>query len=384
MKILGKVTSYLLAVLLGSVVTLAIVIVAIDNNYSKLAELERLIENTFVGEYDKTDIEDAAAGAMIQALGDRWSYYISAEEYEAFSNNKNNEYVGIGITVTAHSEGKGIQITEVTPGGPSEEAGLLAGDVIVEADGVSMRDADTDKAGDVIRGKENTKVNLKILRGETEMTFSVTRKAIRVPVATGVLLDNGIGLVTIKNFNANCFNESRQAVDQLLEAGAKKLIFDVRNNGGGYANEMVKLLDYLLPEGQLFKMVDHDGKESVDMSDAACIDVPMAVLVNRGSYSAAECFAAALREYGVAVVVGEKTSGKGYYQLVYRLRDGSAVGLSVGKYYTPHNSNLEGIGLEPDYQVPVDEETAKAILAGVLKPEEDPQIQKAVNELKKK
>ena len=383
MNKLLKVMSYLCAVLLGAAVTLAIVLVGVKRDYSKLAELEQLIADTFVGDYDKTQIEDAAADAMIQALGDRWSYYISAEEYDSFMNNKNNEYVGIGITVEAYGDGKGLRIVEVTSGGPSEEAGLLAGDIIVEADGVSLLNTTANEAGNVIRGEENTQVSLKILRNASEMTVSVTRKKIQVPVATGELLDHGIGLVTIQNFNTNCFAESKQAVEQLLEAGAEKLIFDVRNNGGGYANEMVKLLDYLLPEGQLFKMVDYDGKETVDMSDAACIDVPMAVLVNGGSYSAAECFAAALREYGVAVVVGEKTSGKGYYQIVYRLQDGSAVGLSVGKYYTPQNNNLEGVGLEPDHEVAVDEETAAAISAGTLQPEADPQIQKAVSELRK-
>ena len=281
----------------------------------------------------------------------------------------------------AYQDGKGLKVVEVAAGGPSEEAGIQPGDVLVTVDGVYLLNKTVSEAGNLIRGEENSVIAITVLRGEEELTLDVTRRRIQVAVATGEMLENKIGLVTIKNFNANCFEESKKAVDMLLEMGAEKLIFDVRNNGGGYAEEMVKLLDYLLPEGQLFKLVDTDGKEEINMSDAHCIEVPMAVLVNGGSYSAAECFAAALKEYDAAVVVGEKTSGKGYYQLVFRLKDGSGVGLSVGKYYTPKNVNLEGIGLTPDLEIPVDEQTAAAIYAGTLPPEEDPQILKAMESL---
>ena len=139
--------SYLCTFFLGTAVALAFVLVGTKSNYSKLAELEKLITTVFVGEYDETQMEDAAADAMIQALGDRWSYYISAEEYDSFMNNKNNEYVGIGITVEAYRDGKGLKIVEVTPGGPSEEAGLLAGDVVVEADGKSLLNLTANEAG---------------------------------------------------------------------------------------------------------------------------------------------------------------------------------------------------------------------------------------------
>jgi carboxyl-terminal processing protease len=171
-------------------------------------------------------------------------------------------------------------------------------------------------------------------------------------------------------------------VEQLMEQGAVAIIFDVRYNGGGYAEEMVKLLDYLLPKGDLFRTVDFMGVEDVDKSDAACVELPMAVLVNGSSYSAAEFFAAALREYEWATVVGEKTSGKGHFQVTYPLSDGSAVGLSIGKYFTPKGQCLEGVGLTPDVPVAVDEETAYAIYAGTLDPMEDPQILAAVEALK--
>lgn len=383
MKKLLSVLSYILTAAIACLTTVILLRVVPDKDYNKLMELEQLISERFVGEEDRTKMEDAAAWAMIQALGDRWSYYVAAAEYENFSDNRNNEYVGIGITTEAYQNGNGLRVAEVASGGPAEEAGILPGDIFIEADGEFLLNKTENEAKKIIQGQENSVVVITLQRGEEELTVEVTRRRMPVAVATGRMLENNIGLVTIKNFNTNCFIESKQAVDGLLEKGAEKLIFDVRYNGGGYAEEMVDLLDYLLPEGRLFKTVDADGKEEINMSDADCIEVPMAVLVNGGSYSAAECFAAVLEEYDAAVIVGEKTSGKGYYQLVFRLKDGSAVGLSTGKYYTSNNVNLEGIGLTPDFEVPVDEKTAVAIYAGTLLPEEDPQIVKAMEVLGK-
>ena len=211
------------------------------------------------------------------------------------------------------------------------------------------------------------------------MDIPVERRTVLVTVATGKMLKGNIGLITIANFDSRCAQETIAIIDSLLEQGAVSLIFDVRNNPGGYASELVKVLDYLLPEGELFRTVDYAGTEDVDYSDAACIDpMPIAVLVNAQSYSAAEFFAAALRDYDAAVIVGEKTCGKGYFQYTYPLNDGSAVGLSVGEYFTPKGQNLAGIGLTPDYEVAVDEETFMAIYAGTLEPMEDPQILKAM------
>jgi carboxyl-terminal processing protease len=201
-------------------------------------------------------------------------------------------------------------------------------------------------------------------------------------LATGQLLEGNVGLITITNFDDRCAQESIAAIESLMEQGADRLIFDVRGNPGGFAHELVALLDYLLPEGDLFRTVDYQGREDVDTSDAKCLQIPMVVLVNRDSYSAAEFFAVALQEYGAARVVGEKTSGKGYYQVVYQLSDGSAVGLSIGKYVTPKGVSLEGVGITPDVIVEVTQEQAAAIYAGTLDPMEDPQILAAIAALK--
>jgi len=156
----------------------------------------------------------------------------------------------------------------------------------------------------------------------------------------------------------------------------------VRYNPGGYAHELVKVLDYLLPEAELFRAVKYDGTENIDTSDAACLELPMAVLVNTESYSAAEFFAAALQEYDAAVVVGQQTSGKGYFQTAIHLNDGSAVSLSVGKYYTPSGKSLAEVGVTPDRFIETDGETEANIYYGQLDRKEDPYIREAVLLLK--
>ena len=351
-------------------------------HYTKLEALLDLLDQRFVDGVDRTELEDAAADAMVNAMGDRWSYYIPADEYASFQEQKKNAYVGIGVTISATE--KGYLIEKVAEGGPAEEAGVLAGDVIVAVDGTRIAGMDMDEGKKLVQGKAGTQVQITVERAGQEQAFSIKRGTVKTPVATAKLLPDNIGLVTIKNFNTNCAKETIAAIESLLEQGATALIFDVRYNGGGYAEEMNKVLDYLLPEGQLFKTVDYTGKEKVTNSDAKCLDIPMAVLVNGSSYSAAEFFAAALREYEWATVAGEKTSGKGYFQVVYQLSDGSAVGLSIGKYVTPKGVSLEGVGITPDHVVEVTQEQAAAIYAGTLDPMQDPQILAAIAALKGK
>ena len=347
--------------------------------YSKLTELEMVIDQMFVGEYDKDELQDAAARAMITATGDRWSFYMSAEELAEYQTELSNSFVGIGVTVVANAEGLGEDITAVTEGGPAQEAGIQVGDIIIKVDGTSIAGLSSTEARDRIVGEENTQVILTILRGEQELDFTVTRRTIQVPVATGTLLENNVGLVRIENFNTNCAQETIAAIETLKSQGATALVFDVRFNPGGYVDEMVKLLDYLLPECVVFREMDYLGNESAEYSDAACLEMPFAVLVNGDSYSAAEFFAACLREYDKAIVVGEQTCGKGYYQQTILLSDGSAVNLSTGKYFTPNGVNLtEQGGLVPDVPLTVDEETAVDIYLGTIEPEEDPQLQAAV------
>lgn len=374
--------SYVLVAILATVLTLAMVQLEIGLKPSKLDQLETLIEEKFIGEADTEKLADAAAAAMVKATGDRWSYYIPASEYESYREQAENAYVGVGMTIQATEDGSGFLIVDVVPDGPAEEAGIQVKDLLIRVEDTDVRSLTAAEVRDLVKGEVGTSVSLTIFRQGTHETISVQRRKVETPVATFEMLDGNIGLVTIENFDERCAAESIAAIETLRKNGAEKLIFDVRHNPGGFANELVELLDDLLPEGDLFRTVRYDGQEHVDKSDPDCLESPMAVLVNASSYSAAEFFAAALREYEAAVVVGEQTVGKGYFQTTYQLSDGSAVALSIGKYFTPKGVSLAEEGLTPDVVVPVDEETASGIYYGTLTPEEDPQIQAAIKALK--
>ncbi len=374
-----KTVSYILVAAIASFATFVIFQANVRKGSTKLEELETLLLNCFIGEADQKKIEDAGAYAMVDALGDRWSYYIPADQYADYLDSVNNSYVGIGVIVQAREDRTGIDIQSVEPGGGALKAGVQAGDIITAVDGQSVANMTIDEVKRLIRGEENEQVVLTLLRGEEELTVTVVRQLIQVPVATATMLPDGIGLVKINNFDNRCAEETKAAIEQLISQGAKSLIFDVRYNPGGFRIEMVTLLDYLLPEGDLFHTENYLGEKSTDKSDAACLEMPMAVLVNGSSYSAAEFFAAALQEYDWATVVGEQTSGKSYFQQVLQLSDGSAVGLSTGKYATPKGTVLADVGgLTPDIPVAVTEEEAAGIYAGTLLPEKDPQIQAAI------
>ena len=350
----------------------------------KLVELQSLLEACFIGDTDRKALEDGAAAGMVAALGDRWSYYIPADQYDSYVEQMENAYVGIGITISAEDSAEGFEVLQVEPNGGAGEAGIHPGDILTAVEGKSVTELGMDETRNLIRGEEATTVKITVRRDGEELTFDVARKLIQVVVASGQMLEDNIGLVTINNFDQRCAEETIEAIEQLLEQGATALIFDVRNNPGGYKDELVRILDYLLPEGALFRSISYTGTETVDESDAKCLELPMAVLVNADSYSAAEFFAAALEEYEWAVTVGNHTVGKSYFQTTHRLNDGSAVGLSTGKYCTPNGVSLAEVGgLEPQIVVEVDEETAANIYADLLKPEEDPQIKAAIEAVKK-
>lgn len=379
-KFLLRSLSYVLVIALTFVITMSMC----APQYSKLTELQAVIDQVFVGEYDKAAIEDAAARAMVAATGDRWSFYLTAEEWVDYQMSMTNSFVGIGVTVTANADGLGEDVKAVTKGGPAQEAGIQVGDIIIKVDGNSIAGLSSSEARDRIVGEENTQVTLTVLRGQEELNFTVTRKTIQFPVATGTLLEGNIGLIKMENFHTNCAKETIEAIDSLRSQGATSLIFDLRFNPGGYVSELVEVLDYLLPECVVFRQEDYMGNKSEERSDAACVDMPIAVLVNGDSYSAAEFFAACLREYDKAIVVGEQTVGKGYYQQTYILSDGSAVNISTGKYFTPKGVNLTEVGgLTPDVPVAVDDETLAQIYYGTIDPAEDPQLQAAIAALAK-
>ena len=380
-KILLRILTYVLVAVVTCVSTMYLML---QQTGGKLTALRFLINNCFIGEVDQEALDDGAAAGMVDALPDRWSYYIPASEMLANTEHMENAYVGVGITIINREDNKGFDIIQVEPTGGAKEAGVLPGDILVAVEGQRVSEIGMDGARALIRGKEDTQVNITVERDGQELGFTVTRKQLLVQVAAGQMLEGNVGYITIANFNDRCAQETIERIEELIAQGATSLLFDVRFNPGGYKDELVKLLDYLLPEGDLFRSQLYTGEEAVDTSDAKCLEMPMAVLVNGDSYSAAEFFAAALDEYDWAVLVGEPTVGKGYFQSTFDLGDGSAVALSVGKYFTPNGRCLEDEGgLTPEVTVEVDQETASKIYAGVLEPTEDPQIQAALEALKK-
>ncbi len=381
-KTIVKILSYVLVAFVAAGTTAVCFMASRTANTGKLTELESLLSQCYIGDVDHDKLEDAAASAMVWALGDEWSYYMTAEEYESYKEAMSNSFVGVGITIQPREDNQGLDIISVTKDSPAMEAGVMVGDRLIGVNDSSVLGMDSNAIAGLIRGEEGTEVKLTVDREGKSLSFTMERRKIESEVATGKMLEDNVGLVTIENFDGRCADETIAAIEDLLEQGAESLIFDVRNNPGGYKHELVEVLDYLLPEGEIFRSEDYMGNTETDYSDASCLDIPMVVLVNLESYSAAEFFAAALDYYDAATIVGEKTYGKGYFQTAFQLNDGSAVNLSIGKYYTPDGKSLAGVGLTPDVVVDVDEETEKAILLGTLEPKDDPQIQAAIEALK--
>ena len=351
---------------------------------AKAAEVQEIIETYFIDDYDEDTLADGAASGMVDATGDEWSYYLSADEVAAYEESMANAYVGVGITITEDAEAGGMRVEEVVSGGPAEEAGIRVGDLLLAVEGEDVLPLGIDGTRNLVRGEEGPRVNMHFSRNGTEYDVSVERRSIETPVVTGELLDGSIGYVKIDNFDDRSAAETIAFVQDLIGQGAEALLFDVRFNPGGYADELVKVLDYLLPEGDLFRSVDYAGREEVDTSDASCVELPMAVLVNEDSYSAAEFFAAALQEYEWATIVGSQTYGKGNFQTAFYLSDGSMVNLSIGKYYTPNGKSLSETGVTPDVVVDLDDEQYALLYYNALEQADDPQFQAAIDTLTQK
>ncbi len=302
---------------------------------------------------------DKALTAFVDGLGDRWSYYLPAQRHQETIERRANSYVGIGVTVDSVSREEGLLVQSVTRDGPADKAGVLAGDVITAVDGVSIAGEGRETASDLIRGEEGTKVALTLL-GEDGASRDVTctRATLHNASAQGRLLDNKVGYVQLSNFYSGSADSFQAEVDALLEQGAESLLIDLRGDPGGYVSELEQILDYLLPEGPVFTHKPRWWFKSVYVSDENCVDLPMAVLVNQHSYSAAELLAAQLRESVDAPIVGERTSGKGYSQLTFPLANGGGAGLSTAAYCTGSGHSLIGEGIVPDVELSLPEGAA--------------------------
>ncbi len=330
---------------------------------------------------EDVDLQATANGALeglVFALEDRWSYYVRPEWYVDFMESRSNRYVGVGITVD-YTDERGITILAVEAGSPAEVAGVIPGEIIIAVNGISAAGEDRHEVMTLMAGQEGEEVTLQLLDQEGgQREVSLTLEEISVKVASGYLLDDGVGVVTLHNFNRNAADEFKKITNGLMEEGASALVFDMRGNGGGYVGELTEILDYLLPEGIVFQDVPRWGGVYKKESDEICVDLPFAVLVDENTYSAAELFAAQLRESVGAYIVGEVTSGKGYSQITIPLANGGAMGISTAAYYTGSGESLIGVGVIPDREISLTEEEESLRAAGDLLATEDPQLQAAL------
>ena len=236
MKTFLRVLSYITTALVAAAVTLYLCTGSLSRA-SKLEQVESLIKACFIGEADMEAAEDAAAEAMVSSLGDRWSYYLNAKDFAAHMEQSENAYVGIGITIAADEEGRGFLVLVVQEGSSAQEAGILPGDIVVSAQNQSAQGLSVSELRDLVRGPEGSTVDIEVLREGQVLPFQVERRQILTPVVSAQLLEGDIGLISIYNFDSRCAQESIAAIEALREQGAAALIFDVRNNPGGYATE---------------------------------------------------------------------------------------------------------------------------------------------------
>jgi len=352
-----------------------------ETRYSKLKTVADIVEKYFVADYEEPEAIEGALAGYVAGLGDQWSAYYTAEQTAAIEEDEANTYVGIGVTYSIEETTK-YQITGVTAGGPADLAGILPGDVLVSADGIQVSTLESaDELAAIVKGEAGTTVTIVVKRGEEELTFQITRDTVRTYSVTSALLENGVGYIAIADFDSGVDEEVAAHLQSLRDQGAKGFVFDVRNNPGGYLKMMCNILDTLLPEGIVITTVDKAGGETPYTSDADCLDMPLVVVTNEYSISAAEFFAAALQEYGVAEVVGQKTSGKGYSQQTFKLGDGSSLHISTTRYYTPKGNSLAETGVTPDQLVEMPLEDTYALASGKLEQADDEQLQAAIQTL---
>lgn len=303
-------------------------------------EIKDVVEEQYIDEVSRQTLGDYAAAAMVSGLADKWSYYMSADEYKTYQLNSANEYSGIGMSIMKQDDGS-FQVVSVNADSPAGLAGLGAGDVITAVDGEDITSMSLDEARKLIRSKMNGKFTLGIGR---KNSIEVDCSSAYQSAVNYRLEKTEAGYIQILNFEAGSGDDAIAAVEDLLNQGAVALCIDLRGNPGGLDTECAKFLDYLLPNGTLFIETDKQGNEKVTTSDGMCIQLPMCVLVNAETFGEAEVCAAVLQEYQWATVLGEATTGKTRTQETIPLEDGSALRLSTGTYLTGNRTDISAKG----------------------------------------
>lgn len=316
---------------------------------SKLQTILYIIKNYYYQDVDDQTLIDGVYAGIVESLDDPYSAYYTAEEYEDLMDTLTGNYAGIGALLQKNAETGEVAITKVYEDTPAEKAGLQEGDIIVSADGNIATEEDLDVFVQHIRGEEGTDVELVINREGEEMTVTCTRASISTPTVEHQMLDNNVGYIQVSQFTDGTYDDFVAAYEDLEAQGMTSVIFDMRNNGGGLLDSVVDILDYLLPEGTVVYTMDKAGNREDYTSDAANYkSIPMTVLVNGNTASAAEIFTGAIRDFEYGTIIGTQTFGKGIVQSTIPLTDGSAVKLTTQTYYTPSGECIHGTGITPD------------------------------------
>ncbi len=349
-----------------------------------LSKVQNIIEDMNAYYYQDVSadaMQEAIYKGLVESTGDPYTKYYTAEEYENLQNSTNGAYSGIGALLGKDSDSGYPMVSHIYENSPAEEAGLQEGDIIYKVDGVKMTaNMDTSDVASKVRGEDGTKVALTLIRDGEEIEKELTRAEVDIPTVAYEMLEDHIGYIQIAEFSNNTEEQFSAAVDKLEDQGMEKLIIDLRNNGGGVVNGCANILDDILPEGMTLYMEDKNGQRQEFRSDEENqIDLPLAVLVNGNSASASEIFTAAIKEFNWGTIIGTTTYGKGVFQSVIPLDDGSALKVTVGKFYSPKGNNYNEVGIEPDIELEYENTAGED---AEYSTDTDNQIQKAIEVLK--
>lgn len=319
--------------------------------YDALQSLDIYVRDTYYGEINESGLNDSILKGYVAGLGDKYSRYLTAEEYLTELNDNSGSLIGLGLTLSEDSSGY-IRINEIYANSPASDYGIEEGDLIISVDGMDVKEVGFQEAAEAMKGTEGSVIDLTIRRNGKDSDYTFTRRAIEVTTVESEMLGSYIGYIKISSFKKNTPEQFIEALERLTTNGAKSLIFDLRDNVGGLSSALEECLDPLLPEGVVATAEYKDGhSETLIYSEASELNLPMTVIVNEHTASAAELFAASLRDFGKASLVGAQTYGKGVMQTTTELKSGGAVVLTVAEYKTAYSECYNGVGLIPDFQV---------------------------------
>lgn len=322
--------------------------------YSKAEMLYQTIDEYYYKEPDREKLTEGMYKGLFNGLDDRYSAYLTAEEYESVVVNSSSEFQGVGITFSTNVLGQLIVIS-TSDESPAQIAGIKTGDIILMVDDVAYDGSQMDKAASAMRGQKGTKVKLTIYRDGVTKDYELTRANIVKYTVKSEMLGNNIGYIRISGFEDATAEDFEKELRSMEMKGVSGLVIDIRNNGGGLVEQGVKIADMLLEEGVIVYIEDRKGKKEVYNSDADATDIPYVVLVNEGSASTAEILSAAIKDNKGGAIVGTKTFGKGIVQSIVPLEDGDAIKMTTMQYFSPDGHVIHEVGIEPDYVVELNE-----------------------------